>query len=112
MYDQGDPEKDDIKVLTVTVKSNFFNPQFTPREYERIILETWNIDDQLFDLNATDLDPLVSVFVHPTSPTSQPTTPLLALPLIQEGQLSSERMYTIPVNQLIGLSLPSKSVVR
>ena len=37
-----------------------------------------------------------------------------SLPLIQEGQLSvsGERMCTVLVNRLRGLSLPSKSVVR
>ena len=38
---------------------------------------------------------------------------ILSLPLIQEGQLSvsGERMCTMQVNRLRGLSLPSKSVV-
>ena len=42
------------------------------------------------------------------------STVILSLPLIQEGQLSvsGERMCTILVNRLRGLSLPSKRVVR
>ena len=42
------------------------------------------------------------------------STVILSLPLIQDGQLSvcGERMCTIPVNRLRGLSLPSKRVVR
>ena len=41
------------------------------------------------------------------------STAILSLPLIQEGQLSvsGERMCTILVKRL-GLSLPSKSVIR
>ena len=42
------------------------------------------------------------------------STVILSVPLIQEGQLSvsGERMCTILVNHLRGLSLPSKCVVR
>ena len=61
VYDNGQPALHDTKILTVTVKSNFFAPQFFPRAYERVVLETWNIEDQLFDLNATDSDLLVSI---------------------------------------------------
>ena len=60
----------------------------TPRQVSSIL--SWRFDHEIF------------------------STAILFLPLIQEGYLSvsGERMYTILVNALRGLSLPSKSVVR
>ena len=63
--DNGSPKKFDISTLTLTVKTNFDTPTFPANtDYTRIVLESYDPKDSLFNMTAVDNDLVTSILLY------------------------------------------------
>lgn len=59
--DGGTPRLSDDKFLTISVRRNLNRPIMTTGQYNRRILETFSVGNQLVQVAATDADTVVSI---------------------------------------------------